>query len=290
KANDNETSIKNAAYYAQLNVYLTETYDFLAAEKTKLPSQKDTASFLSFDHEGFYKKKILQKLIQNEKEKKEKIKIIEGLIRLKQTNVPNYTEYILKYPKPFKANSAPTINLYTHQLNIENYVKKVEEGKEKAPSYDITYASKLLVSDDLPPTHRLYRFALTAGAVWTASKYYEQDANNAAIEVDNSGVRPSLTFSTYLKPQDVYVDAKDWLTATMHFDISIDYENANITDNFYFGFGVEPIRNLHLGAGYRMGKTDKMVNQELQRVKNNGMYITASLGFNLIPSVVKYLF
>ncbi|MCL7755130.1 hypothetical protein [Polaribacter sp. Z022] len=290
KNNVTQNLIKDVAYYAELNVYSTEANGFLADEKKDFPSQKDTAAFLKFDHESFFKKNILQKLIQNEQEKNKKIKKILGLISLKQTNTPNYTEYILKYPKPFKANSAPTINLYTNQLNIENYVKKVEDGKVKEPSYDITYASKLLVSDELPPTHRLYRFTLTAGALWTSSKSYELDVNNTPKEIDNSGVKPSITFSTYLKNQDLNVDASDWLTETIHFDISIDYEDANITDNFYFGFGVEPIRNLHLGMGYRFGKTDKMVNQEVERVKNNGMYITASLGFNLIPSMLKYLF
>ena len=161
--------------------------------------------------------------------------------------------------------------------------------KEKKPTYDVMFKSILLVSDELPPTHRLFRFALTAGALYTTSSSYELDINNKLLKVDNSDFRPSITFSTYIDKQNLNLDNPNfWNTA--HVDISLDYKDANILDNFYLGLGFEPIRNLHVGGGIRFGKTDKPTNNTIERVSNTGIYFTASLGFNLIPTVIKTLF
>ncbi|WP_299671797.1 hypothetical protein [uncultured Polaribacter sp.] len=216
-------------------------------------------------------------------------KEIKKIIKINPQTEAGYTEYILKYPIPFVANKAATINLYAKQLVIDNYIQKIEEGKEKKPSYEIKYRKELLVSDELPPTSRLYRFALSAGILYTNDYKYEYDTNLKETKVDNWNFKPSITFSTYITPQNLDINNPNWLKTT-HIDISLDYDNATFFDNVYLGIGIEPIRNLNLGLGYRFGKTDRIVDNNTIRESNNGLYTSLSFGFNLIPSVFKYLF
>lgn len=275
-------------YYKEMNLLLIKKYtNLLKDEKVIFDAN---SSNLTFGFKPFYEK-LISKVKESNRITNETIYTnkIKTLVTFKVKEISNYTEFIVKYPIPFKANSAPTINLYVNQLKIENYVKKVEEGKVKKPSYNVAYKQILMISDVLPPTHRLFRFALTSGVLYTTSTAYEVDINNNTVSVDDSGFRPSVTFSTYFNKQDLNVDnLSSW--NTVHFDVSLDYKDANILDNVYLGLGIEPFRNFHIGTGFRLGKTDKTINNKIERVSNSGVYLSASLGFNLIPSVIKTLF
>lgn len=216
----------------------------------------------------------------------------------------SYTEYILKYPRPFEAKRKPTIKLLSNQYSVENYTDKVVKGKHEGPTYDIKYGQDILVKDELPAVHRLYRFSINAGVLLTNSVSY----NYEAVPLANSSVsdlkeiketsmdfRPSITFSTYLKRQDLAVNEpfKRWLHTT-HIDVSIDYDDGDILDNIYLGVGIEPLRNIQLAFGARFGQVDRLdpnnydpflpiSDQKFSSELDVGYYVSLSLGFDLIP-------
>lgn len=223
---------------------------------------------------------------------------------------PVFTEFLVKYPRPFEASRKPTIKLLSNQYTTENYIKKVTEGEAKKESYDIKFDNIELVSDELPPVHRLFRFSINAGALITnnISYNYEQipvansNTNDLIEKKDISiDIRPSLTFSTYFLKQDVAVNTPlDEILKTTHFDISVDYADSKILDNVYLGLGIEPIRNLHLAGGIRIGEIERIdrdnydsfkpiVEQDTNSKINMGGYFSISLGFNLVPKFINMI-
>lgn len=236
---------------------------------------------------------------------KEQLESIFKIIALKATVTPNYTEYILKYPKSFTANTATTINLYAMQKITTNFLVKVEKGKESKPSYDITYTNKLLVTDELPATHKLYRLALNAGGLVTNSISYTYQRNTDTQKLEENKksmlkVNPSLTVSLYLKKQNLSLDDPNpWRTT--HFDLSIDYGDGNLLDNIYLGMGLEPWRNVHFMGGARFGSVKRIDNdlydfsidnQDAALIKKfaMGYYFGISFGTDLVPTLIKSLF
>ncbi|MEP5341406.1 MAG: hypothetical protein ABJL44_04995 [Algibacter sp.] len=215
-----------------------------------------------------------------------------------------YSEYILKYPRPFEAKVKPTIKLLSNQFKTENFVQKVDKGTIEKASYDIKYETVTLIEDELPPVHRLFRFSVNAGVLLTNSVSYNYEqvplANSSVsdlkeVKETSLGFRPSITFSTYLCKQDLAVNVplKRFYEST-HIDISIDYDDGDILDNIYLGVGFEPLRNIQLAVGARFGQVDRLKprnfdpllpisDQKFSSELNVGYYISLSLGFDLIP-------
>ncbi|WP_179019567.1 hypothetical protein [Winogradskyella forsetii] len=236
-----------------------------------------------------------------------KPKFIEGLKKYlpKSNYTPvSYSEYILKYPRPFEAKRKPTIELLAKQFKTENYIEKVDKGKFEKASYDIKYEQVTLIEDELPPVHRLFRFSVNAGVLLTNSISY----NYEQVPLANSNVsdlkevketsmdfRPSITFSTYLWKQDLAVNIPiNRFYETTHIDVSIDYDDSKILDNIYLGVGIEPLRNIQLAVGARFGQVDRLKpenfdplmalsDQKLSSEIDIGYYVSLSLGFDLIP-------
>lgn len=234
---------------------------------------------------------------------------ISKIILIEYSDEPKYTEYVLKYPKEFEALKKPTISLYSRQYYTDNYVNTIENGKSKGVKYDVKNQSIELVKDELSPVHRLYRFSLNAGIIVTRSlKYTYLEVplvGSSGFDLEEYkeiiwDIRPSITFSTYFVKQDLAVNYKNWFRSS-HFDVSLDYADANLIDNLYLGYGIEPIRNLHIATGVRFGMIEKVSKEKLNASTQNiedakssylypSIYFSVNLGFNLIPAAINYLF
>lgn len=219
----------------------------------------------------------------------------------------NYLDYVLKYPKEFKAKREVTIEIKRKQYASEEFVQKVEEGTLKKEGYLIKYKDETLSSDVLPPVHRLYRFALTTGLVFTRQVDYSyktapigSTSQMQLVEYKNvqNSVRPLLTFSTYvIRKQDTAMNPESILN-TLHFDIGMDYAQTDIFDDIYVGVGLEPWRSIHLVMGAAVSRVQRVDANRLDPVTLNvsdalvnqtkiGYYVGINLGINLIPNVIK---
>lgn len=222
-----------------------------------------------------------------------------------------YSEYILKYGKPFRARRRPTIRLFSKQYVAENYSQKVEKGKVEDSSYELKRENVELIKDELPAVHRLFRFSVSAGVLLTNSVSYNYElvplANssiNDLIETRETSLdfRPSITFSTYILKQDLAVNVPiKRFYESAHIDVSIDYADSEILDNVYLGIGFEPLRNLQVSFGARFGEVDRispenfnptlpLSEQNFSSELNIGFYFSLSLAYDLIPKFYNLIF
>ncbi|MEQ8685722.1 MAG: hypothetical protein RIE86_10535 [Imperialibacter sp.] len=282
-----------------------QTIDNLSRRISKIEKEIDFAQ-----HQFVSNKKLascLQSLAYELLFKNELANIIKSDL---STNAnPSFIDYLLKYPTSFEPLKKPSIELTALQLEADSFELKVTEGKIGKETYNLKYTKKTLVTDTLPPVHRLYRFSINTGLAGSQSVSYNYqrvpvpntvvDRLQESREV-NFRVRPLLTLSTYLiKPQDLAVCDKKTFN-TLHFDIGLDYLRKNVLDDVYLGLGVEPLRNIHVAAGAKIASVSKVDRAKLDPVSLDtsaamtsvtqaGFYFSVNLGFNIIPLAINSL-
>ncbi len=233
---------------------------------------------------------------------------IKEVVESKLNKDPNYIDYLLKYPTPFEATKKPSITLKAVQPEAENFKHKVEGGTLVNESYNIKYETKTLVTDTLPPVHRLYRFALNTGLVTSQNISYSYQRipvpNSSIDQLDEvkevtQQVRPLLTFSTYIWKQDLAVDPTSFFR-TLHVDIGLDYAQKNVFDDVYIGIGFEPKRLIHVAFGAKISEVNRADSDKLDPVTldiSSAMtseteirpYFSVNLGLNIIPAAISAL-
>lgn len=251
-----------------------------------------------------------QKKLSNDQKKI--ISYTSNLVLQQITVKPNYVDYILKYPVPFEAKRKPAVQITANQFVAENFNQKMEEGELKKESYEVKYVEKVLVTDTLPPVHRLYRFSLNTGLAASQKLSYNYQivpaANTAINELVEykeitQVVRPLLTLSTYFFKQDLAVNPSGFINGlrTAHFDIGLDYAAKDVLDDIYVGIGFEPWRLIHIATGVKISNVEKVdqskldpitldISQAMTNEMNYFWYVSVNLGLNIIPMAIGSLF
>ncbi|WP_425391458.1 hypothetical protein [Ekhidna sp.] len=241
----------------------------------------------------------------------DKIKNLYTLIKTIEIE-PRYIDYILKYPTPFKPLREVTLDIKRNQYTTDSFEQKVEKGDLKKENFTIKYQSETLAKDVLPAVHRLYRFSLNTGIVYSNRITYnyrtEPIGSSSQLRLieeknTNSSFRPILTFSTYLiKNQDTAIDPEGFwgIMETIHLDFGLDYAQKNVFDDVYLGLGFEPKRSIHLAGGVKISQLEKVDINRLDPITLNiadalrketevSGYFSLNLGVSLIPTVLKNL-
>lgn len=237
---------------------------------------------------------------------------IAAEFKINESKDVNYIDYLLKFDKEFEYLSKPSIELKATTPSYNSYVKTVAEGVVKKPSYNLTNELITISKTEFAPVRKKYQFSFNAGIIWTqVTKYNYENVPingstntynvNQSISIENRFV-PSLFFSTYILPNDVYAKFKDSrFFSKIHVDVGIDYFDADLLDNVYLGIGFEPIRSINIAGGVKLGQYYKIddinsipsgttdFNPYLNKYFDCQIYLGINLGFNLIPMAFKSL-
>ncbi len=236
-------------------------------------------------------------------------KYLTSIIKNNNSEKFVYADYLLPHANIILTLKKPKVIIKADTYYEEGYSMEVEDGKLGKPTSTIKKGSHIIAYDELDATRNKKRFALVAGIAYTPIFGYEYSEhliagtqNQKYLQEESSYSHkfvPTLFFTTYLRKTDLYSSNRS-LLERLHFDVGIDYADADILDNFYVGGGWEPWRNVQISGGVRLGTIDRIDVEKVDPYTLDtsyakkeefkvGGYFAINFGFNLIPTAIKSL-
>lgn len=206
--------------------------------------------------------------------------------KVANSSQPMYRDYVMTRGKRFKSGSTPAV-----VINSSHDVYK--NGK-------LTVNKVALINDSLEQVQRLRRFGISTGLVMKNMPYYSQRTENIPgtgfnklVEkkfIDTS-VQPVVFLSIYLKEQNIDLPSR----RAGSINLGIDYADGDLLDNFYVGYGIEPIRHFQITLGVSLGRVDKVDMDSFDQLANTfqtknemamGTFISANFYLSAISKIV----
>lgn len=207
--------------------------------------------------------------------------------KVKNSPQPLFRDYIMSGGKRFKSGAIPSVVINT-------------AVNQNTSNNKISVRRVTLVRDSLESVQRLRRFGISTGLVMKSMPYYSQKTENipgtsfnklVEKKFTDTSIQPTIFFSIYLKEQNLDKPAK----RAGSINLGIDYADGNLLDNFYFGYGIEPMRHFQVIIGASIGRVDKVDMDSFDQLSSTfetknemaiGTFISANFYLSAIPKII----